>query len=329
MDYNIVRKLFESPKKIVITAHRSPDADAIGSSLSLSHVLTKVGHHCDVVIPDAFPSFLDWMSGASQIMVFDSSEQEAAAKIKEADLIFCLDYNRLDRIAAVGDLVRNATAPKILIDHHIDPDTFDYMLSDTNASSTAELVFDFVSNLDWVDRIDADVAACMYAGMMTDTGSFKYPSTTAHTHRVAAELMDRGLKPTHVHQEIFDNNSFSRLQLIGYALTNKLEFNETNGVSIISLSVDEKSRFNFKKGDTEGLVNYGLSIGGARMAVFLSEEPAYTKMSLRSKGDLDVNVIAREHFNGGGHKNAAGGKLDLDISAAVNKVKDVLESLDN
>lgn len=328
MDYKLVKSLFEAPRKVVITTHRSPDADAIGSSLALHNVLLRLGHSSKVIVPDAFPSFLAWMKGAEDILIHDQSAPECEAQIEEAELIFSLDYNSLSRVAAVGDLISNSSATKILIDHHIDPATFDHMLSDTSASSTAQLVYDFVAVLGWEEHIDEEIAACLYAGIMTDTGSFKFPSTSAHTHEVTAKLMERGLNAFEVHHQIFDTNSFDRLKLIGYALSEKLEFNAERGFAIISLSHKEKMRFNFKKGDTEGLVNYGLSIQGSKLAVFLSEEPGFTKMSFRSTGDLDVNVIARSHFNGGGHKNAAGGKLDLDLEPALMELKNVLESID-
>lgn len=327
MDYSTLKDLFDSPKRVAITTHRSPDGDAIGSSLGLWHFLKKEGHDASVIIPDAAPAFLHWMEGSEQIIDNEKDPETSKTIIENADVIFCLDYNRLERVAAVGDLIRESRATQILIDHHIDPSTeFDHILSDTSASSTSELIYRFAISLGWKEHLDKPIAECLYAGIMTDTGSFKFSSTSAETHRITSELMDAGLVPDKVHSAIFDTNTFDRLQLLGYALSKKLEHDSQRGVSIISLSLSEKNRFRYQKGETEGLVNYGLSIKGTRMAVFLSEELNMTKCSFRSKGDLDVNVIARTWFNGGGHKNAAGGRLDMKLGEALTYLKDVVEN---
>lgn len=310
----------------MITAHKSPDGDAIGSSLGLAGVLQKTGHHVTVIMPDDFPAFLHWMKGAEAIVVYQHQQEQAEQAMEEADMIFSLDYNRLDRVGDVGHLIEKATVPKVLIDHHIDPSPeFDFSLSDIKASSTAELVYRFLTQLDLVDHISTAEAECLYSGIMTDTGSFRFSSTTADTHAIAADLLKRGVQPDYVHQQIHDSYSFQRLKLMGYALGQKLEYMPHLKAAIIALSEDEKRRFGFNKGDTEGLVNYGLSILGSRLAVFLSEERGFVKFSFRSKGDLDVNVIAREHFNGGGHKNAAGGRVEATLPEAYRKLKRVLD----
>jgi len=312
---------------VVVTTHRSPDGDAIGSSLALYHFLQRNGIKANVIIPDADPEFLHWMAGHDSITIFESDQEAAKTLIAQANVIFSLDYNRLDRVADMEAWIENTSAQKILIDHHIDPAAyFDFSLSDTTASSTAELVFRFADNLGWKSMLNKEIAECLYAGIMTDTGSFKFNSTSANTHRIVADLMDAGLEPDKVHNAIFDNNSFDRLQLIGYALSKKFEFNDELGVSIIGLSLSEKNRFKYQKGDTEGLVNYGLSVKGAKMAVFLSEELNFTKFSFRSKGLIDVNKIARGYFNGGGHKNAAGGRLDMSLNESINYLKDVIQN---
>ncbi|MEX2597735.1 MAG: bifunctional oligoribonuclease/PAP phosphatase NrnA [Salibacteraceae bacterium] len=325
--YDLLKELFESKKSIVISTHRSPDGDAIGSSIGLYHVLIQLGHEVTVLVPDAFPHFLEWMDGTDEIIVFENQEDSAKQLIKTADVLFCLDYNRLDRVGEMGEFLKQASAFSILIDHHIDPDTsFEFILSDTKASSTAELVYRFLSEMNWLGYLNLSIAEALYAGIMTDTGSFKYNSTTAETHRIAAKLIDQGMFPDKVHSAIFDTNSIQRLQLIGYALSKKMTVDEGKGISIIGLSLGEKNRFKYKKGGTEGLVNYGLSVKGIKMAIFLSEELSITKLSIRSKGDLDVNKIAREHFNGGGHKNAAGGKLDMKLKEALNYLNDVIQN---
>ncbi|MEQ9187112.1 MAG: bifunctional oligoribonuclease/PAP phosphatase NrnA [Cryomorphaceae bacterium] len=326
MDHSAIKNLLNEKKRIVITTHRSPDGDAIGSSLGLYRLLLKLGHQVQVIIPDTAPDFLQWMEGFERILNFESTPEASLNAVEESDLIFCLDYNRLERIADLGDHVKTAKAAKILIDHHIDPASyFDFALSDTKASSTSELIFRLAQEQGWLAQIDVHIAECLYAGIMTDTGSFKFSSTSAETHRIVAQLMEAGLVPEKVHSAIFDTNSFDRLQLIGYALSKKLEHDRERRVSIISLALSEKNRFQYKKGDTEGLVNYGLSIQGTQMAVFLSEELNMTKFSFRSKGDVDVNVIARTWFNGGGHKNAAGGRLDMKLAPALSYLKDVIE----
>ncbi|MEZ4721835.1 MAG: bifunctional oligoribonuclease/PAP phosphatase NrnA [Flavobacteriales bacterium] len=327
LNYTEVHQLLEQPKKVVITTHKSPDGDAIGSSLALNFVLNKLGHQSVVIVPDRFPAFLNWLEGADEILIYDESKMNCISAIEAADIAFSLDYNRLERVADLGEHLKESSAVKLMIDHHIDPDdSFDHILSNTGASSTAELVHEFISDLGWETKIGVAEAECLYAGIMTDTGSFRFSSTSSKTHRVVAHLMDIGLEPWKVHQAIFDTNSYDRLKLSGYALSEKLEFIPGIRCSIITLSAEEKNRFNYQKGDTEGLVNYGLSIAGSDVAVFLSEENGMVKFSFRSKGEINVNDIAREHFSGGGHRNAAGGKFDGSLKDAEMKLKEVLHA---
>ncbi|GAB5539855.1 MAG: bifunctional oligoribonuclease/PAP phosphatase NrnA [Salibacteraceae bacterium] len=329
MDYTAINTILESPKTIAITAHKSPDGDAIGSTLALYHVLLDLGHNCRVIVPDAFPKFLNWMKGSHSIMIFDEDIEKAKSFVLGSDVVFCLDYNNLDRVGELGEAILASSAKTILIDHHLYPDTiFDFALSHTSASSTAELVYDFLNQLQLTDRIDVPIAQCLYAGIMTDTGSFRFSSTTAHTHEIVASLMNKGLEPTSVHQSIYDTNSISRLRLTGYALSSCLEVVANGKAAIIPLSLKDKNRFGYVKGDTEGLVNYGLSIDGVEVAVLLSEELNLVKFSFRSKGRVNVNEVARASFNGGGHRNAAGGKLDVQLDEAKSKLIKVLEQLD-
>lgn len=325
LDYSRIASLLATPQRIAITTHKSPDGDAIGSSLGLAGVLRKVGHEVSVIVPDDFPDFLHWMNGAADILVFQHQEDEATKVIQDATIVFSLDYNRLDRVGDVGDVIAKSSATKMLIDHHIDPATdFDFSLSDVSASSTAELVYRFLSGLSLLEHIGSPESEALYAGIMTDTGSFRFSSTSAATHEIAADLLSKGVRPEMVHQQIFDSYSFQRLKLMGYALGQKLSYDPELRAAILPLNEDEKKRFGFNRGDTEGLVNYGLSIKGSRLSVFLSEERGYIKFSFRSKGDLDVNVIAREHFNGGGHKNAAGGRLESNMADALALLKTVI-----
>ncbi|MDP4965542.1 MAG: bifunctional oligoribonuclease/PAP phosphatase NrnA [Salibacteraceae bacterium] len=329
MDFEAVKLLLDQPKNIVITTHRSPDGDAIGSSLGLYHILKAHGHSVDVIVPDQFPGFLKWMTGSDSVIVYELSKIRSKEALKKADIIFSLDYNNLSRIADLGALVEESKAIKILIDHHLEPSPdYDFSLSDTSASSTAQLIYTFADSIGVANHINKPIAECLYAGIMTDTGSFKFSSTSALTHRIVANLMDCGLVPDKVHNAIFDTNTFSRLKLLGFTLSERFEYDAERKISVLRLSNEDKLEYSFQKGDSEGFVNYGLSIGGSKMAVFLSEdEEGYTKFSFRSKGELDVNKIARSHFNGGGHKNAAGGKLDMPIEEAYKQLRKVINEM--
>lgn len=325
-DNERLAQLLSTSRSVVITTHKSPDGDAMGSSLALFGMLKTMNHlQVTVIVPDRFPEFLSWMSGSELVVVFEAQEAESASKTVSADIIFALDYNRLDRVGKLGDLIQKSSAFKIMIDHHIDPsDEFDLVLSSTKSSSTSEMIVDFARQMSWMHLIDSSIAECLYSGIMTDTGSFRFSSTSAHTHRVVAELFDAGLIPEKVHQRIFDQYSFERLQLVGFALSERFEYMADKGISIIKLSEADKHRYSYHKGDTEGLVNYGLSVKGALISVFLSEEFGAVKFSFRSKGDIDVNVFARKYFNGGGHKNAAGGKLEMSLKQAYDTLNKAL-----
>ncbi|MDP4664467.1 MAG: bifunctional oligoribonuclease/PAP phosphatase NrnA [Salibacteraceae bacterium] len=329
MDFEAVKLLLDQPKNIVITTHRSPDGDAIGSSLGLYHILKAHGHSVDVIVPDQFPGFLKWMTGSDSVIVYELSKIRSKEALKKADIIFSLDYNNLSRIADLGALVEESKAIKILIDHHLEPSPdYDFSLSDTSASSTGQLIYTFADSIGLANHINQPIAECLYTGIMTDTGSFKFSSTSALTHRIVANLMDCGLVPDKVHNAIFDTNTFSRLKLLGFTLSERFEYDAERKISVLRLSNEDKLEYSFQKGDSEGFVNYGLSIGGSKMAVFLSEdEEGYTKFSFRSKGELDVNKIARSHFNGGGHKNAAGGKLDMPIEEAYKQLRKVINEM--
>ena len=328
MNYIKLKQLFSKPQKVVITTHRSPDGDAIGSSMGLAICFHKMGHKVDVVVPDAYPKFLGWMDPEGNIIIDESDPDRSSQVLGNASVIFSLDYNNLSRVAAVGDKIEASDAIKVLIDHHLFPDNgFDFSLSDTTASSTAQLIYEFINEMGLIDSIDQQVAESLYAGIMTDTGSFRFSSTSANAHRVVADLIDKGLVPHLIHERIYDSNSFSRLKLIGHALSKKLSLHKSGKAAMIPLSLIEKNQFGYRKGDTEGLVNYGLSIKGVEVAVFLSEELEMVKFSFRSKGNVDVNEIARTQFNGGGHKNAAGGKLDANLEQALVQLDNALNDL--
>ena len=321
---NKLKELLAEPKKIVITTHRGPDGDAMGSSLGLYNYLFKKGHQVQVITPNDYPSFLHWMKGNDHVIQF-VKEPEAAERItKEAEIIFCLDFNTLSRIDTFAPFVEQTKAFKVLIDHHQQPDEFDFTLSDTSASSTAQLIYEFLDMFGDLDIIDQDIAECLYTGIMTDTGNFRFPSVTAKTHEIVAFLIKKGAKQDKVYDLVNDNNSINRLNLLGYCLKEKLEVIPEYATAIISLTSDELNRFQYQKGDTEGVVNYALSIKGISVAAFFVEREGIVKISFRSKGDFSVNQLARDHFNGGGHINAAGGSYGIKVEEAIEKFRSIL-----
>lgn len=308
------KKLLAKPLRVVIVTHWSPDGDAMGSSLGLYNYLKTKKHKLNVIVPNDYPAFLNWLPGNNTVINASVSGEKAIEKIKNADIIFCLDFNNLSRFGDLGVEISKSKAIKVLIDHHRQPETFaDYKLHDINTSSTCELIYDFIKLMGDEKKINKAIASCLYTGIMTDTGSFRFPSTSSKTIRIVASLMDAGANNSEIYNRIFDDNTEGKLRLTGYSLYEKMQvIGEYNTVCFV-LSDDELKRFGFKKGDTEGLVNYGLSINGIRLSVFIVERDNAVKLSFRSKGKFDVNTFARKHFNGGGHKNAAGGSSKLSL----------------
>jgi bifunctional oligoribonuclease and PAP phosphatase NrnA len=297
-----------SAKKIVITSHQAPDGDAIGSSLALFHYLAKKGKEVTVIVPDAIPNFLYWMKGIEAILVFESQSDLCIQKFQEADIIFSLDYNDLSRVGIMGKEIEKTTAYKIMIDHHLYPSDFsNWKLSKTEVCSTAQLIYEYIELLGDENLIDLDIAEGIYTGILTDTGSFRFPSVDAKTHKIAANLIDLGLNHAFIHESIHDTNTIQRLAFLGFALNQRLKVLPNIPVAIITLSKEDAAQFKIEKGDTEGLVNWALSIKGISMAAFIREDKDKVKMSFRSKGDIPVNEYSSAHFEGGGHKNAAGG----------------------
>lgn len=320
-----LKEALQNKRKIVVVSHKSPDGDAMGSSLAVYHLLKKGGHDIQVIVPNEDPSFLKWMPGRAHVLVFETDEFVSSEKIAAADYIFCLDFNTLGRIEKMGDLVAAADAEKIMIDHHQEPDDFaKYMISDTSACSTAQLIYRFMQMMDYTALLDADIASCIYTGIVTDTGSFRFDSVTAETHQIVANLIEAGAKNAQIHSNLFDNNSESRLRLLGYCLSEKMRLYPEYKTAVISLTVAEKQKIGFQKGDTEGFVNYPLSMGDIKMSIFLIEYEHGIKMSFRSKGSFSVNRFARAHFDGGGHTNAAGGHSSDNEEAIVAKLLEVL-----
>jgi phosphoesterase RecJ-like protein len=321
-----IKEVLSSSKNIVIVAHKSPDGDSIGSSLGLFHYLEKLGYNVKVCHPDPAPSFLDWMIGIDQIIDAETQFEEVKKQVELADVIFCLDFNAMSRVGVMKEMLVNSNAFKVMIDHHLDPaDEFDLLFSETTSCSTAQLIVDFIEAMGNTNLLDSNIGEPLYCGIMTDSGSFRFPSVTAHTHEVIATLMRGGVAPYKVHEAVFDTNTFDKLRLKSYAINEKMEILEEFDTSIISLDKSELARFNYVKGDTEGLVNVGLSIQGVKKSIFLTEGDGIIKISFRSKGqDNPINVMAGTYFHGGGHANASGGRWDGNMEEAIAKIKSVL-----
>lgn len=330
LDKNIqkLNSLIKSPKNIVVIGHKNPDGDAVGSCMAWSLFLKSLKHNVEVIMPNAYPEFLNWVPYQDEILIYSNNKENVQKAIDAADLIFTLDFNHLSRVGhELQKDLEAADNPFVMIDHHQEPDTYaEVTISHTEYGSTAELIYECINHLKSTDLIDSDMASCLYLGIMTDTGSFKFSSTTSRTHQIAAELIDKGAVSHRIQQETFDANSYNRLKLLGQAMQN-LEYLEEYGVAYIHLGQNELDKHHFKKGDTEGFVNYGLSIKNVVLAAIFKEDHQQhiIKISFRSKGNFDVNQFARQHFEGGGHKNAAGGKSDLSLEETIKKFVSLLQ----
>ena len=321
-----LKKILSNPKKVVIVPHKNPDGDAMGSTLGLCNYLKKLGHSAMVIAPNDYPEFLKWIPGTKDVLIHEENTSVAEAHISQADLIFTLDFNALHRCGTMEIPIENSAAIKVMIDHHQQPDDYaTYVYSDVSICSTCEMVYHFIEMMDDLEHIDVAIGEALYTGIMTDTASFRFSLTTSTTHRVIAHLIDVGVEKTHIHNAVYDTNSFGRLQLMGCALNN-LKFLEPFKTAYISLTNKELDSHDLQKGDTEGLVNYGLSLKGAKFAVIFIEhkQEGIIKISFRSKGDFDVNTFARTHFNGGGHKNASGGRSNLNLEDTIAKFISIL-----
>ncbi len=338
MDKNNIKTLYKllSPtngvKNIVIVSHRNPDGDAYGSSLALYHFLKKKKHDVTVISPNDCPNFLKWMPGQKDIVLFESNIKAATEILKKAEIVFTLDFNAFHRTGDKMQLALEKITPTfVMIDHHQSPDNYaKFTFSNVKKSSTSEMIYDFIEAFNEVNLIDKDIASCIYTGIMTDTGSFRFPSTTSRTHLITAELLDRGANSDIIYSNVMDNNSYDRMQLLGTALNNMRIIKELK-TAYITLSQDELNRFNFEKGGTEGFVNYALSLKDVIFAVIFIEDKIQNiiKMSFRSKGSFSVNEFARTHFQGGGHTNAAGGKSNLNLNQTVNKFLEIIPKYKN
>ena len=325
-DIATLRKLLAQPKKIVITTHHKPDGDAMGSSLGLYNYLIQLGHHTTVITPTDYPKIFNWMPGNGEVVIYTDNEAASAQLIAQASIIFCLDFNALSRINEMGRLVGESNAVKIMIDHHLEPEDFDnYRYWNVNAVATAQLIYQFIiEELDGGKYINGDVASCLYTGIMTDSGSFRFPGTTSAVHRVIADLIDAGAVNWHIHELVFSDSSEERLRFLGHCLSDKLEVLPEYNTALITVNRDELEKYHVATGDTEGIVNYALSIAGIRLAAFIVERKDKVKLSLRSKGTFPANEVCKKYFNGGGHRNAAGGHSQQSLSQVTNQFKTIL-----
>lgn len=321
-----LNSLIAQAKLIVITSHKSPDGDSIGSSLGLFHYLSMEHENIVICHPDEAPGFISWFEGFDKIKTFAQHEAEVVALMQEADLIFCLDYNSPGRIGKMDELLQKATGKKVMIDHHKDPaeNFVDLMFSDPACCSTSQLILELMESRADLSKLDARIGTPLYAGIVTDTGSFRFSSVTSKTHYFAALLLEAGVNHASVHERIFDTNTEDKIKLVSYALLEKLTILRPFEAAYISLSQAEQDKFNAIKGDTESLVNQALSVQGVKMAVFFKESDGIIKISFRSTGSIPVNELAKEHFEGGGHLNAAGGKYVGKLAAAIDKFVTIL-----
>ena len=311
--------------------HQKPDGDAMGSALGLYHFLKGLGHDVTVISPTNWAEFLNWMPGVKEVMDFEQQREKAKGIINQAEVIFCLDFNILHRTKHMEQPLMEAKCTKILIDHHEQPqeEAFTYGVSNTAKSSTCEMVFDFITDSGHQNSITPEMAECLYTGVMTDTGSFRFPATGPSVHRMVAVLKEKGLQHTKVHDNIYDNFLENRLRFIGYALVNRMEVLYEYNTAFMYITKADLQRYNIKTGDTEGLVNYLLTIQGIKFGALVIDRDGERKWSFRSKGNFDVNTFARKHFEGGGHFNAAGGRDSESLESTVKKFKQVIPEYHN
>ncbi len=333
MDNSVLQQakqlLADKSKKIVIVSHVNPDGDAIGSSMGMYHFLKNDKYtNISVISPGSFPEFLAWMPGTDQIIIASENQSKAQSAIVGAELIFCLDFNDIGRTDQLAEALEKAPATKILIDHHPDPlNQFELVISQVSASSTAELIYEFIMALNKQHLIDDNIAKCLYAGIVTDTGSFSYACNNPRTYYITAHLISLGIDGEKIQRQIYDTYSEDRMRLLGYCLSSNLKVMLECKTAFIYLSKNDLKRFNYREGDTEGVVNYALSIKGVQIAAIFIERDELVKISFRSEGDVNVNTLAREYFNGGGHKNASGGQSPETLENTIKTFEKLIEDI--
>jgi phosphoesterase RecJ-like protein len=326
-DINEIFPFLDKPKSIAITTHQKPDADAMGSSLGLYNFLKQFGHDVAVVSPTNWANWVNWMPGSKKVLDYELQRQKAEETLDKAEWLFCLDFNHFNRTRNLAPKLAALNCVKILIDHHEQPDEkkFHYGISDPSRSSTCELLYDFILSSGYQDKITTEVAECIYAGVVADTGSFRFPSVSANVHRLVADLKDKGLLHTPVHEALYDNFLENRLRFIGNVLLNRMEIFYEYNTALIAIPKSDLLKYNIKTGDTEGLVNYPMSIQGIKLVALVIDRDEERKWSFRSKGDFDCNAFARKYFEGGGHFNASGGRSSDSLTETVKKFKQVIK----
>ncbi len=319
-----LKELLHYPQNVAVISHRNPDGDAIGSSLAMQHYLEQYGHRVHVLFPSEYPEEFIFLPGAEDILIWDIHTEECRQVLFRKNVFIFLDFNALNRIDKMGEYVKDLPGKRILIDHHLYPDPIaDYAFSEPGASSTCELVYRFIEAMGDLQKLNPTVGTCIYTGIVTDTGSFKH-ATNSCIFRIAADLIERGVQDTDVQDKIFNSNKVKNLRLLGHCLINRMEYLPEYRTAYIWLTRKDYETFDIQRGDTEGIVNYLLTVRDVRLAAFIHNQPNIVKLSLRSKGDIDVQEICRTHFNGGGHKNAAGAYSHTSLKATIDKFLSIL-----
>lgn len=314
-------------KKVVVTMHQKPDADAMGSSLALTHFLRQFGHSVTVISPTNWARWLNWMPGCNEVLDYEINKEKSDLILNEADWLFCLDFNIFHRTKTLASKLKEINCIKILIDHHQEPDepSFNYGISDVSKSSTSEMVYDFIVASGNQDKITEEISECLYAGVVSDTGSFRFPSAKAEVHQLVADLKSKGLKHQKVHENLFDNFLENKLRFTGHVLLHRMEVLYEYNTVLVAISKSDLLKYHVKTGDTEGLVNFPQTIQGIKLVGLVIDRDEERKWSFRSKGDFDCNTFARTYFNGGGHYNAAGGHTNDSLEVTVQKFKQALK----
>jgi bifunctional oligoribonuclease and PAP phosphatase NrnA len=323
--------LLAQPKRVVITTHQKPDADAMGSSLGLKHFLEQFGHSVTVISPTNWAGWVNWMPGVKEVVDYEMDRSKAQTILDNAEWLFCLDFNIFHRTKNLAEPLRKMQCTKVLIDHHQEPDTasFNYGISNTAKSSTCEMIYDFIVDSGHGDKINIEIAECLYAGVVGDTGSFRFPSAHAGVHTLVADLKTKGLQHGKVHENLFDNFLENRLRFTGHVLLNRMEVFYEYNTALIAIPKSDLLKYHIKTGDTEGLVNFPQSIQGIKLVALVIDRDEERKWSFRSKGDFDCNTFARKYFEGGGHYNASGGRSSDSLEKTVERFKEAIKENEN
>ena len=325
-ELSALKNLLTSTGNVILTSHHNPDGDAVGSLLAMYHYLKNKGLNVAAVLPNEFPEFYSWMPGADEILIYEKQSKAVKEVFEKGGVVFSLDYNAFHRVGQMTDLLKNFKGKYVMIDHHPEPENgYDLYFSNIDSSSTGEIVYNIIKGLGDKELINQDIAVALYVAVMTDTGSFSYSCNNPETYRVTADLIEKGVDASKVHKLVYDNYSVDRLRLMGFALSERMIVWPELHSAVIYLTKEDLTRFNYKPGDTEGLVNYPLSIAEVNVSVLITEKERKIRLSFRSKGDFAVNELVKKYFDGGGHKNAAGGYSYVNMQQTLKNVKSVLE----